>query len=69
MKIYIVSYLDNECGKVEAFTNKAKANKRITELNEEEDIKQVFDLEENDFEISAKGLIEAVEAGALSVYK
>lgn len=69
MKIYLVNYIGEESGITEAFTNKAKATTRHNQLKKEDSVQQLFDIEEMEFPITAKGMIEAIEYAAKNVYK
>lgn len=70
MKVYTISYMTRECGCLEAFSSRAKAKKRATEIKKEFGPDSILgDIDETSFDISSKGIIEALEYGASSVYK
>lgn len=72
MKVYVVNYIDAECGQIDAFKSKREAEQRHRELKEMKDndeIDQVFDIDEQEFSISAPGILLAIEYGAKTVYK
>lgn len=70
MKVYTISYITPEAGALEAFTSKAKAKKRATEIKKQYGSNAILgDIDEEEFSISAQGIVEAIEFGARAVYK
>jgi len=71
MKVYLVSYINTEGGHLEAFSSKVKARHKEAELkrNHKGEEFQLFDIEEKEFSISKKGILDALNYGADIVYK
>ncbi|HYD91839.1 MAG TPA: hypothetical protein VEA37_10180 [Flavobacterium sp.] len=70
MKVYIVSGYSNisEEPVFKCFTNKKEAQKyRNDEKNSGSN--KIFEIDEKEFPISAKGIVDALEYGAFAVWK
>lgn len=70
MKVYTVNYIDEEDkGKIEGFSSRAKAQARMKEILNEENPKFVDGLDMVDFPGNQSGLIMAIEWASQAVYK